>query len=237
MGRAFEVRKESMAKTAAARSKVYSKYGKEIYMAAKLGVPDPDVNVELRRVIERAKKDQVTNDVINRAIEKAKGGSAENYSFIRYEGFGPNNSLLIIDCLTDNTNRSLSDVRTVFNKFDCKLGVSGSVLHQFYHRSYFELEISEDRILEILLENDVNIIDVEKDGNLSLIYAEPQEYANVRDVLNKNNIEILKDEITFIPLSGVTIKGEEELSYFEKLILALEDLEDVTNVYHNVVVD
>ena len=104
MGRAFEVRKVAMAKTAAAKTKVYSKYGREIYMAAKAGVPDPEINLNLRRVIEKAKKDQVPSDIIKRAIEKAKGGVDENYTEVRYEGFGPGNTLIIVDCLTDNTN-------------------------------------------------------------------------------------------------------------------------------------
>src|SRR5690606_331116 len=127
MGRAFEVRKVAMAKTAAAKTKVYSKYGREIYMAAKAGVPDPEINLNLRRVIEKAKKDQVPSDIIKRAIEKAKGGVDENYTEVRYEGFGPGNTLIIVDCLTDNTNRTLTEVRTLFNKSGGKLGVSGSV--------------------------------------------------------------------------------------------------------------
>ncbi|HEY8406046.1 MAG TPA: YebC/PmpR family DNA-binding transcriptional regulator, partial [Acholeplasma sp.] len=139
MGRAFEVRKVAMAKTAAAKTKVYSKYGREIYMAAKAGVPDPEINLNLRRVIEKAKKDQVPSDIIKRAIEKAKGGVDENYTEVRYEGFGPGNTLIIVDCLTDNTNRTLTEVRTLFNKSGGKLGVSGSVLHQFEHRAVFQV--------------------------------------------------------------------------------------------------
>src|SRR5690606_29751883 len=180
MGRAFEVRKVAMAKTAAAKSKVYSKFGREIYMAAKSGTPDPETNQTLKRIIEKAKKEQVTADIIKRAIDKAKGGADENYTEIRYEGFGPGNSLIIVECLTDNTNRTLTEVRTLFNKTGGKLGVSGSVLHQFEHRAVFQVAATEDQILEVLLEKDINVLDVEKEESSVTIYGEPSEYANIR---------------------------------------------------------
>ena len=116
MGRAHEVRAASMAKTAAKKSKLYSRFGKELYIAAKSGVPDPDMNLSLRRKIAEAKQNQVPADVIKRAIDKAKGGSDESYNEARYEGFGPGNSTIIVDCLTDNTNRSYTEVKTCFNK-------------------------------------------------------------------------------------------------------------------------
>lgn len=129
MGRAFEVRKSSMAKTANAKTKVNSKYGKEIYVAAKNGEPDPDVNQTLRRLIEKAKKDQVPAHVIEKAIEKAAGGAGEDYSTARYEGYGPGNCMVIVDCLTDNPNRTIKDVRLPFTKTDSKIGTPGCVAH------------------------------------------------------------------------------------------------------------
>jgi YebC/PmpR family DNA-binding regulatory protein len=232
MGRAFEVRKVAMAKTAAAKSKVYSKYGREIYMAAKSGTPDPETNQNLKRIIEKAKKDQVSADVIKRAIEKAKGGADENYTEIRYEGFGPGNSLIIVECLTDNTNRTLTEVRTLFNKSGGKLGVSGSVLHQFEHRAVFQVSATEDQILEVLLEKDINVIEVENEENSVTIYAEPSEYANIREALGESNLEVLQEEITFLPLQTVNI-SEEDLPKFERLVNGLDELDDVSNVYHN----
>src|SRR5690554_3867946 len=139
MGRAFEVRKASMAKTAAAKSKVYARFGREIYMAAKAGTPDPETNQALKRVIERAKKEQVTSDVIKRAIDKAKGGSDETYTSIRYEGFGPGSSMIIVECLSDNVNRTIAEVRNCFTKTGGKLGIAGSVVHQFNHNAVFTL--------------------------------------------------------------------------------------------------
>jgi len=234
MGRAFEVRKASMAKTAAAKSKVYSKYGREIYMAAKSGTPDPETNVVLKRVIERAKKDQVTTEIINRAIEKAKGGSDENYEEVRYEGFGPEGSLIIIECLTDNTNRTLSDIRKLFNKAYGKLGVSGSVIHQFDHKAVFEVEATENKLLEMLLENDVDVTDYEAEDGMVTIYAQPVDYGRVMDVLKDNNLEPKQEAIMFIPMQTIQIENASEKEKFERLIDGLNELDDVSEVYHNV---
>lgn len=234
MGRAFEVRKASMAKTAAAKSKVYARYGREIYMAAKAGTPDPETNQSLKRVIERAKKEQVTADIIKRAIDKAKGGSDENYTEVRYEGFGPENSLIIIDCLTDNTNRTISDVRKLFNKAYGKLGVSGSVLHQFDHKAVFEVEATENKLLEMLLESDVDVTDYEAEDGIVTIYAEPIDYGRVMDVLKENNLEPREEAIMFMPLQTMQIKDLEEQAKFDRLIEGLNELDDVKEVFHNV---
>jgi len=234
MGRAFEVRKASMAKTAAAKSKVYSKFGREIYMAAKSGTPDPETNVVLKRVIERAKKEQVTTEIINRAIEKAKGGSDENYDEVRYEGFGPEGSLIIIECLTDNTNRTLSDIRKLFNKAYGKLGVSGSVIHQFDHKAVFEVEATENKLLEMLLEEDVDVTDYEAEEGMVTIYAEPVDYGRVMDVLKDNNLEPKQEAIMFIPMQTIEIEDATEKEKFERLIEGLNELDDVSEVYHNV---
>ena len=122
MGRAYQNKKDSMAKTAGAKTKVYSKYGKEIYICAKNGGVDPDGNLALRRLIERAKKDQVPTHVIERAIDKAKGGGGEDYVATRYEGYGPGNCMIIVDCLTDNNKRTFADVRVCFTKANAKIG-------------------------------------------------------------------------------------------------------------------
>ena len=121
MGRAHEVRKAAMAKTAAKKTKLYSYYGKEIYLAAKAGGPEPDGNLSLRRLIEKAKKDQVPGDVIKRAIDKVKNGAVEDYESVQFEGFGPSGSTVIVKCLTDNINRTISQVRPAFTKSKAKL--------------------------------------------------------------------------------------------------------------------
>lgn len=236
MGRAFEVRKAAKAKTAAAKSKVYSKYGREIFVAAKNGSSDPEINQELKRVIEKAKKDQVPNDIIKRAIEKAEGGVDENYHTIKYEVFGPGQSILIIDCLTDNTQRTLSGIRTAINRTDGKIGVSGSVLHQFEQLSVFKIpNLSEDDILMILIENDLDpkLVEQEEDG--ILLMGQPNDYFKIKTaLLNYDpNLDLLVDELTWIPFNYVTLT-EEEQDKFDKFIDLLDELDDVQDVYHNV---
>ena len=124
MGRHFEVRAAAMAKTSAANAKLYSRHSKEIYMAAKAGEPDPSMNQALKKTIEKAKANNVPASVIERAIEKAKGGSTENYSASTYEGFGGGAATIIVECLTDNQNRTIADLRTAFNKAKAKIGAA-----------------------------------------------------------------------------------------------------------------
>ena len=235
MGRAFEVRKYAKEKTAAAKTKVYSKYGKEIYVAAKNGQPDPELNQELKRVIERAKKDQVPNDIINRAIEKAAGGSEENYTQVRYEGFGPGNSMVIVECLTDNVNRTYSEVRNCFTKTNSKLGVTGSVLHMFSHQAVFVVkDLTEDDILLIAVEDDLDILNLEIEGDEATIYTDVNNYAKVKSSLQKfkEDIEFVIDEITWIPFTYLKLNDEDQ-EVFDKLTAMLEDLDDVQSISHN----
>src|SRR5690554_4088313 len=236
MGRAFEVRKHAMAKTAAAKTKLYSRYGKEIYMSAK-GNPDPEINDELKRMIEKAKKDQIPNDVINRAIEKAKGGSGENYTSVRYEGFGPANSLFIVECLTDNVNRTISEVRNCFTKYNSKLRVSCSVSHMFNEQAVFAIkDVTEDEILEIVIENDIDVLEIEGDENGVSLYGHSTDYNKIRKALLKANpdFDLVTDEIMWLPMLEVEITKNEDQELFEKLMNMLEEVDDVQNVYHNV---
>jgi YebC/PmpR family DNA-binding regulatory protein len=166
MGRAYQNKKESMAKTAGAKSKVYSKYGREIYVVAKSGGVDPDGNLSLRRLIDNAKKDQVPAHVIEKAIEKAKGSGGEEYALARFEGFGPGGCMVIIDCLTDNTTRTFNDVRLCFTKNDSKLGGPGAVAHMFDHQAVFVFRgDDEDAILEMLMEADIDVSDIESEDD------------------------------------------------------------------------
>ena len=167
MGRAYQNRKESMAKTAAAKTKVYSKYGREIYVVAKSGGADPDANLALRSLLDRAKKDQVPSHVIKNALDKAQGGAGEDFSPARYEGFGPGNCMVIVDCLTDNPNRTFGDVRLAFTKTNCKIGTQGSVSHMFDHSAIFVFDgDDEEAVLEALMMADVDVSDIEcEDGN------------------------------------------------------------------------
>ena len=161
MGRAHEVRKVAMAKTAAKKAKLYSRYGKEIYLTAKAGGPELDGNLALRRLVDKAKKEQVPADVIKRAIDKVKSGVTENYEPIQFEGFGPGNSTLIVKCLTDNINRTISQVRPAFTKAKSKLGAEGSVAYLYNVESTVILSgMSEDEVLEALVMGDVDAKDI-----------------------------------------------------------------------------
>ena len=136
MGRAYEVRKASIQKTGAARGKIYTNFAKELYLAAK-GNPDIDTNIKLKRLVEKAKKQEVPNDIIKRAIDKAKGAGQEDYQTVMYEGFGPGASTLIIKTLTDNVNRTVGEVRAAFNKVHKSLGVNNSVSYNVILKKTF----------------------------------------------------------------------------------------------------
>ncbi len=236
MGRAFEVRKASMAKTAAAKTKVYSRYGKEIYMAAKAGVPDPEMNVGLKRMIDEARAKQVPADVIKRAIDKAKGGSDESYHSVVYEGFGPGASTFIVECLTDNDNRTVSEVRNCFTKSKGKMGVNGSVMHGYDHVGLLSFTYDdEELIMEVLLENDVELQDIELEEGTITVTVEPSSLHKAKDAIEEKLGEINFDvlEITYLAHEYVTL-SEEDMPMYEKMIAMLDEVEDVQNYYHNI---
>ncbi|WP_404401059.1 YebC/PmpR family DNA-binding transcriptional regulator [Idiomarina seosinensis] len=235
MGRAFQNRKESIAKTAAAKSKVYSRYGREIYVCAKQGGSDPDANLALRSLIDRAKKDQVPSHVIEKAIDKAQGGAGEDFAAARYEGYGPGNCMVIVDCLTDNPNRTFGEVRNCFTKSKSKIGEQGSVMHSFEHCAIFAFKHdSEDDVLETLMEADVDVTDVEFEQDTVTVFAPHTEYAAARQALTGafQSIDFEVDEIQFLPHVTSTI-SEEDQPMFERLMDMLNDCDDVQKIYHN----
>ena len=236
MGRAFQNRKESMAKTSDQKAKVYSKFSKEIYMCAKNGGAETASNLALAGLIERAKKEQVPAHVIDKALDKAQGTGGEDFAVARYEGYGPGSSMVIVDCLTDNPNRTFGDLRGVFNKANAKLGTQGSVSHMFDHSAIFVFSgDDEEAVLEALLMDDVDVSDVEcEDGKIS-VFAPNTEYNKAKQSLvgNIEGIEFDIDEIQFIPQMMKSLEGE-DLENFEKFINALEDIDDVQNVYYDV---
>ena len=234
MGRAYQNRKESMAKTSDAKAKVYSKYGRVIYMCAKEGGIDPDGNLTLRGLIERAKKDQVPSHVIEKAIAKAQGTGGEDFSVARYEGYGPGGCMVIVDCLTDNPNRTFGDVRQCFTKTKCKIGTEGSVLHMFDHTSIFVFKGDEEAVLEALLMADVDVTDIENDDGKITVFAPNNEYFKAKQALTDTfgEIDFEVDEIQFLP-KGNTPITEDNVEMFDKFIEMLEDLDDVQNIFHD----
>ena len=237
MGRAHEVRAKAMAATAAKKSKLYSIYAKEILKAAKSN-PDPVSNDALRRIIEKAKREQVPADVINRNIDKAKkGGAGEDYVTVEYEAYGPAGSSLIIKCLTDNTNRSIAEVKTVFNKCGAKMASQGAVSYMYEHLGMVGIKNhNEEEIMEALINADVDANDIEVEEDMVIVYTEVQDLNNAKKALETafENITFELDEISYFAKDTITIDNEEEKQKFERLINMLEDVDDVSNVYHNV---
>lgn len=236
MGRAYEVRKASIQKTGAAKAKLYSMYAKEIYQAVKNGGTEVASNAVLKRLIERAKQDQVPSDIIKRAIDKVNSGADENYVSVRYELFGPGGSTLIVDCLTDNVNRTLSYIRPALNKNNGKMGVSGSVSYTYDHLCVVGVKnLDEEAALNVLIENDIDIDDIEVEEGCTMVYGHPQDLYRIKEAINviMPNIEFEVDEISMFPQTKITLDGS-DLESFNKMLTMLEEIEDVQNIYHNV---
>lgn len=224
-------------KTGAARGKLYAMYSKEIYNAAKKST-DLDANPTLKRLVEKAKKEQVPSDIINRAIDKVTSGVDESYESLRYEGFGPGASTLLIDCLTDNVNRAVADVRAAFSKAHCKLGASGSVSYMYDNLCIVRFKgLTEDETLEALL-NALVDAEIENDNGTITLYGNPQDLFKIKNAIldYKKDITFELEEITTLPKEKIKLVGE-DLEIFKKLLKLLDDANDVQNVYHNVELD
>ena len=235
MGRDFENRKNAIFKTAGQKSKLYSKYGKQLYVAAKNGVADPESNPALRSLIEKAKRDQVPAHVIDKAIQKARGAGGENFLPARYEGFGPGGCMVIVDCLTDNNQRTISEVRNCFTKTSSKLGTTGSVVLWFDQLAVLSFKgDNEDQVLESLLEADVDVINVESREDSIVVFAAPSELYKAKNALLQTfpDLELEVQEITLLPQTSKAI-GPEDRPMFEKFINMLHECDDVQEVYHN----
>ena len=172
------------AKTGAAKGKLYGMYAKEIYQVAKNGGVTPEGNPALKRLIEKAKKEQVPNDVIKRAIDKVSNGADESYENARYELFGPGGSTLIVDCLTDNVNRTVSDIRTVVNKCHVKLGAMNSVSYMYDNLCIVGFKgLTEEEVMDALISNDVDITDMEDENGTIMIYGEPTDLNKIKEAV------------------------------------------------------
>src|SRR5437868_5933006 len=225
MGRIFEKRKHSIFKTAAQNSKLYSKYSKQLYMAAKNGVPDPEANPALRNLVERAKRENVPSHVIEKAIQKAAGTGGEDFQPARYEGFGPGGALVIVDCLTDNTTRTISAIRSCFTKTGSKLASNGSVAMSFDHMAILSFKDgNEEKVLEAMFAADVAIEEVECNDGTITVFAPPAEFYKAKTALLEAfpGLELDVQEITFLPQTMKTLSGE-ELASFEKFLGMLND--------------
>lgn len=239
MGRAFEVRKASIQKNGAARGKVYTTFAKEIFLACKKGSPDIEANVELKRLVNKAKKQQVPNDIIDRAIAKAKGAGQEDYKEIIYEGFGPGASTLVIKALTDNVNRTVGEVRAAFNKVHKSLGVTNSVTYNYEHLYVVGVKSNlESELFEALLDDGIEIHDLESEEGILVVTADAKDSSKVKDVIEKiiPNAEFEIDEIGMYPKEKISLEGE-DAEIFNKLYKMLDEIDDVSEIYTNVIMD
>ncbi|NVJ65761.1 MAG: YebC/PmpR family DNA-binding transcriptional regulator [Gammaproteobacteria bacterium] len=235
MGRAYQNRKDSMAKTSNQNSRIYSKFSRQIYVVAKQGGADPEGNLALRSLIDAAKRAQVPAHVIKNAIDKATSGAGEDFAVARYEGYGPGNTMVIVDCLTDNPNRTFGEVRLCFTKTKCKIGTEGSVSHMFDHSAIFVFPHNdEEAVLEALMMADVDVTDIEHEDGIMSVFAPNTEYAKAKQALTENfgEIEFEVDEIQFLPKVMTQVPAD-DMEMFEKFMEMLEDQDDVQNVYHN----
>jgi YebC/PmpR family DNA-binding regulatory protein len=235
MGRAHEVRAKAMAATAAKKSKLYSIYAKEIMKAAKAN-PDPTSNDTLRRVIEKAKREQVPADVINRNIDKAKKGEVENFDTVIYEAFAQGGSNLIVKCLTDNPNRTITFVKTAFNKCGANMAGQNAVSFMYDHLGAVGIKgHTEDEVMEALINANVDANDIESEDDMIVVYTEVNDFNNAKKALEDafKDVTFEVDEIAYYPKNTVTLEGADK-EKFERLLEMLDDLDDVANVYHNV---
>ena len=216
------------------RGAIFQKLTKELYMAAKNGDTDPNNNSALRLVIEKCKAENMPKSNIESALNKAKNkNSKEDYEAIRYEGYAPSGIALMIDCLTDNKNRTASFVRSTLSKRGDNLGTDGSVSYLFERKGIIVLdkEYNEDKLLEDILECDILDFINEEEGYT--IYTEPSKLIETKEYLeSKNYNKFIMSEVTFVPTNYITLDDEQATKVLN-LIEALEDLEDVQNVYHN----
>lgn len=236
MGRAYEVRKASIQKTGAARGKIYSMYAREIYDVAKKGGTEPSSNATLKRLIEKAKREQVPADIIKRALDKVNSGVDETYEKVVYEVFGPSGSTLVVECLTDNVNRSISSVRAALNKCKSKMGAMGSVTFNYDHLCIVSFKgLDEEATLELLLENGIDVVDIESKEDSVIVYGNPTDSNAIKEAIASKlgDIEFDIDDIAYLPKDTIELSGEDK-EVFDRLLTMLDDVEDVKNVYHNV---
>ncbi len=220
-------------KADAARGKIFTKIGREIAVAVKLGGPDPNINSKLYDVIQKAKHNNMPNDNIQRSIKKASGGEeGGNYDAITYEGYGSHGVAFIVECLTDNRNRTAADVRHLFDKYNGSLGTSGSVTYMFDYKGVVIVAkkegLAEDDVMMVALDNGADDVMVEDDC-FSIISA-PEYLHAVSTACEEAGWEVVSSEVAYVPQNQVALDKDSAIS-INKLIVALEDLDDVQNVY------
>lgn len=237
MGRHFEVRAAAMAATGKKKSALYMKASKEIYMAAKGGSANPDENLALRAALEKFKGQSIPKDVIQRAIDKAQGAGAADYVAQTFEGFGPGNSMIVVETLSDNPKRAFSDVRAIFNHKGGKIGNSGAVMYNFSRLGVLDFNGKEEdleKYSDALILGDIDVKDASAGNGVISILVAPADLKKAAEALKSEGVtDFLTNETTLIPQMTVKLEGE-DLTKYNNFVDALNDLDDVQNVYSNV---
>ncbi|NNF32695.1 MAG: YebC/PmpR family DNA-binding transcriptional regulator [Saprospiraceae bacterium] len=235
MGRAFEYRRAAKEKRWATMSRIFPKLARQITIAAKEGGPDPDMNPKLRLAIQNAKASNMPKDNISRAIERAAGKDAADYTEVNYEGKGPHGVLVFVECATDNTTRTVANVKSYFNKSGGSLVPTGSLEFLFDRKAVFEFEKPEDLDLEEL---ELEMIDhglekFEVDDNTVYAYADYKDFGTMSTAFEEKNIEMTKANLQRIPNAPVEFT-DEQMVEIEKALDKFEDDDDVQEVFTNI---
>ena len=237
MGRAFEYRKAAKLKRWGHMAKTFTRLGKQIAIAVKAGGPEPENNPSLRSVIATCKRENMPKDNIERAIKNAMGKDQSDYKEVTYEGYGPHGIAVFVDTLTDNTTRTVGDVRSVFNKFSGTLGTTGSLSYLFDHKCVFTFKKKDgldmdELILELIDLNVEDEFDEDEEEYTITIYGDPKSYAQIQHFLEEQGFEDIGGEFTYIPNDLKDIDADARAT-IEKMVEKLEDFDDVQNVYTN----
>ena len=238
MGRAFEYRKATKLKRWGHMAKTFTRLGKQIAIAVKAGGPEPENNPSLRSIIATCKRENMPKDNIERAIKNAMGKDQSEYKEVTYEGYGPHGIAIFVDTLTDNTTRTVGDVRSVFNKFNGTLGTTGSLSYLFDHKCVFTFKKKdgidmEELILELI---DFNVEDEfdedEEEGTITIYGDDVKSYAQIQKFLEDQGFEDIGGEFTYVPNDLKDVDPEQRAT-IDKMVERLEEFDDVQNVYTN----
>lgn len=238
MGRAFEYRKATKLKRWGHMAKTFTRLGKQIAIAVKAGGPEPENNPSLRSIIATCKRENMPKDNIERAIKNAMGKDQSEYKEVTYEGYGPHGIAVFVDTLTDNTTRTVGDVRSVFNKFNGTLGTTGSLSYLFDHKCVFTFKKKdgvdmEDLILELI---DFNVEDEfdedDEEGTITIYGDDVKAYAQIQKFLEEQGFEDIGGEFTYVPNDLKDLDAEQRAT-IDKMVERLEEFDDVQNVYTN----
>ncbi|MGI6040476.1 MAG: YebC/PmpR family DNA-binding transcriptional regulator [Clostridiales bacterium] len=222
-------------KNDAKRAKIFTKLSREIIVAVREGGPNPDTNARLRDVIAKAKAANVPNDNLKRVIDRAAGNvDQSNYENVIYEGYGPEGVAVIVESMTDNRNRTASDVRHYFDKYGGNLGATGCVSWSFDNKGVIVIErgdIDEDTMMMDAIESGASDIEIEEETYI--IFTDPNEFSTVREALEKLDYSFVSAQVEMVPQNYVKLENEESIKNMEKLIDMLEDNDDVQQIWHN----